>query len=526
LGELKTMDDNDSLLNDIGVLVEILLRQWMLVGIVTILCALFAGIVTISLSKKYEAEVLIAPNRISATASFGSNIQTLTEEQLMTMVGTSSTDRKTRLGSYVQLVKNPAIAGEMLNKFKDKLPKDLQSVDDILKIVTGKVVNNSDLIQISVVTKDPKLSADLANAWGEAFVNQVNLIYSDSGTSDVYQSIQGQTDSSKKVYDDAQAAVEAFYAQNQESNLQRLINESQSEVNYLSLGYTNVISSVVGLQAQASIAAYGQKVGDLQNQLQQAYSDRSLTNQYLTSAQDMYEQVKNGGDGAAATNTIALNLLKAQVFAIGGNLGNIFIQSNPAPISTDAMLSDLNGLIGVLKDRQQVLDGQIQALSVSLSAPQGGTLDTSLGQQAQNAIQNFSDFSTSGEVNSSNSTRQQRILALENNINQLQAQLGKVQSQRQELERARDLAWDTYKNLATKEAELTVATQTKGTEVSFAAPAAIPTQDMVSGFKNVAIAIAAGLLLGLFAAYGVEFWWRYKGLEPHPMIAFNRRRKE
>lgn len=520
------MDENESLLIDIGKMVEILFRQWRIVVVSTILCALVAGLVTYSMPKSYKASALIASTHISASASFGSNIQTVTEEQLMASVSAASADQKTRLGSFVQLIKNPAIAQKILTEFKGRLPGNISNTDDLLQVVSGNLVNNSDLIQISVVMNDPELTADIANAWGDAFVNQVNQIYSDSGTSDVYQSIQGQTAASKKDYDNAQAAVEAFYAQNQEANLQRLISEGQSEVDSLSVGYTKVISSVVGLQAQTSIAAYGQKVQDLQNQLQQVYADRSLTNQYLSSAQDMYEQVKNGGDGAAATNTIALNLLKAQVFAIGGNLGNIFIQSNPAPISADAMLADLNGLIGVLKNRQQALDGQIQALSVSLSAPQGGTLDTSLGQQAQNAIQNFSDFSTSGGVNNNNSTRQQRILALENNINQLRAQLANVQSQKQELERARDLAWETYKNLATKEAELTVATQTKGAEVSFAAPAAVPTQDTVSGSKNVAVAAVAGLLLGIFAAYGIEFWWRYKSIEPYPLITFQRRRKE
>jgi uncharacterized protein involved in exopolysaccharide biosynthesis len=518
------MEENDSLLNDIGALVEVLLRQWGIIVLLTIFCALLAGVVLLQSPKNYKASVLIASTRISASASFGSNIQTITEEQLMATVSAASADRKTRLASYVQLIENPAIAQSVMTKLKGQLPENLNSVEALLQAVSGEVVNNSDLIQISATSQDPRLSANLANAWGEAFVNQVNQIYSDSGTSDVFQSIQVQTVAAQKVYDDAQAAVENFYSQSQEANLQRLINEQQSEVNYLSLGYTKVISSVVALQAQTSIASFNQKVQDMQNHLQQKYADRRLADQYLSSAQDMYAQVKNGGDGAAASNTIALNLLKAQVFATGANLGNMLIQSNPVPVSAEAMLADLNGLIGVLKDRQQTLDGQIQTLSASLTAPQGGTLDTSLGQQAQNAIQNFSDFSTTGEVNNNRTIRQQRILALEDNLNQLQSQLEKVQSQKQGLVTARDLAWNTYKNLVTKEAELTVDAQTKGAEVSFAAPAAVPTQDLVSGSKNVAIAAAAGLLLGLFVAYGIEFWWRYKGIQPRPITLLPRRR--
>ena len=193
------MDENDSLLIDIGKMVEILLRQWRIVVVSTILCALVAGLVTFSLPKNYKASALIASTHISASASFGSNIQTVTEEQLMASVSAASADQKTRLGSFVQLIKNPAIAQKILTEFKGRLPGNIANTDDLLQTVSGNLVNNSDLIQISVVMNDPKLTADIANAWGEEFVNEVNQIYSDSGTSDVYQSIQGQTSASKKV---------------------------------------------------------------------------------------------------------------------------------------------------------------------------------------------------------------------------------------------------------------------------------------------------------------------------------------
>jgi hypothetical protein len=305
-----------------------------------------------------------------------------------------------------------------------------------------------------------------------------------------------------------------------------MITENQAEINYLSIGYTHVISSVVVLQTQASTAAYDQKINDLTTQLQDKYALRRLVGEYLSDAQGMYDQVQKGGDGAAASNTLALNLLKAQVFAANGDLGNIIIQSNPVPLSASAMTSDLSAMIEVLKTRQQALDGEIQSLSSSISTPQGSTLDLSLGQQAQNAVQNFSNSISYMPSDNSNTPRENRILSLEDATNQLNAQLLKAQSQKNDLVRARDLAWDTYKNLATKTAELEVTSKTENTTVALASPAAVPDNDLTSTTKNVLLALVAGLILGIFAACAIEFWWVYKGIQPHPFTFLPRRRDE
>ena len=82
------------------------------------------------------------------------------------------------------------------------------------------------------------------------------------------------------------------------------------------------------------------------------------------------------------------------------------------------------------------------------------------------------------------------------------------------MSRARDLAWTTYSQLATKEAELAVAAYTSGASVSLSVPASPPKNDTVSGAKNVVLASGVGFFLGIGLALGVEMWWNYKNLEP------------
>jgi hypothetical protein len=45
----------------------------------------------------------------------------------------------------------------------------------------------------------------------------------------------------------------------------------------------------------------------------------------------------------------------------------------------------------------------------------------------------------------------------------------------------------------------------------------VPENDVVSVTKNAALAAVVGLLLGIGAAYFIEFWWSYKGLQPQPI---------
>jgi uncharacterized protein involved in exopolysaccharide biosynthesis len=518
------MQENEDLVIDLGKYIEVLFRQWQLIIGLTLMLALLTGLATILLPKKYQAASLIATTKVASSVSFGSTIQTLSDAQSLAAGASSLVDKKARIESYVQMVKSPTVAQKVLDELGSRLNPGDRSITKLIEIVDGQVVPNSDSIQISVIYQDPQLAADIATAWAKSYVDQVNLVYSDAGTVDSYTAIKDQLSAAKNTYDGAQSALESFTAQNREANLQRRIAENHAEIDNLSIGYTDVISTVVNLQTQASTVAYDQKIKDLTTQLQEKYAERRLVDQNLANAQDMYDQDQKGGDGAAASNTLALNLLKAQVFAANGGLGNIIIQSSPVPLSAASMASDLSALIDVLKTRQQALDGEIQSLSAGIGTSQGSTLDLTLAQQAQASVQNFSNSVSYMPSENSNTPRENRIQTLEDSTNQLNAQLLKVQSQKAELTRARDLAWDTFKNLSTKETELEVTSKTENTTVALAAPAAVPNKDQNSTVTTVLLAALAGLILGIFAAYAIEFWWRYKGIESHPIGFLPRRR--
>lgn len=112
------------------------------------------------------------------------------------------------------------------------------------------------------------------------------------------------------------------------------------------------------------------------------------------------------------------------------------------------------------------------------------------------------------------------MVQLEDELNQLQAQAASETDREQELIRARDLAWSTYSNLAIKEAELTISTEPLGSEVSLAVPASTPKATRSDILRNTLLGALIGLIVGIGVAYIVEFWWRYKGVQPKPVKFF------
>ena len=262
-------DSNGSFTQDLGKIVEILLRQWQLILSVTLVCAIAAGLMTYLSPKSYQAETLVATNRMASSVSFGSEIETLTEEQLPFI----RVDPETRLQSYLLMLKNPLIAQQVLDEVSDQMDKGDQSVTSLLNIVDGEVVGRSDTIRIIVTHQDPEVAAAIANAWGKAYVEQVNTVYSPNVSDESLDTIQIQASEAKKVYEAAQAELEAFITANKSDALSRQIIEQEEKINNLVAVRNAALLAILESQSQASVDVYGLRVQDLQSQLAEAYDN-------------------------------------------------------------------------------------------------------------------------------------------------------------------------------------------------------------------------------------------------------------
>jgi hypothetical protein len=297
--------------------------------------------------------------------------------------------------------------------------------------------------------------------------------------------------------------LEALIAANQIDELTQKISQTQRTIDNL---------------ATIRLAAIDAETENIQERLSDTFEDSRNIDRFLKSALTMRDQVVNGGPGAAASNALALNLLKAQIFTTAGtdeNLANVTLQTSLLSPTEQEMAADLDSLIGVLQRRQTDLEAEIRAISTQLLASESqeaqsaaGSQDNPLNPYGFNDVANFSIDGTSID---------KKILELHEYIREFQGDIARYQGRLLDLSQARNLAWETYKNLVTKEAELGVVTGIQGKALSLASPATAPEGDPVNTLKNVLLSTAVGLTLGVLSAFALEFWWKYKGLDPVPV---------
>ena len=463
---------------DLGKYIDTFFRQWRLIAIATFLCAFTAGLVSVLQPKTYEASVLIASTRSFSTVSFGSAIEIVSEGELE---GLKLVDPQSRLNSYVQMVKNPLIAEKILTQFGDHFDEDTR-VAGILEMVEGSVAEKSDAVEIVVQADDPELAADIANAWGDAYEEQLNSLYANSSQSvATLENIQDQMMFARIDYEQSQENLEEYIRDNRADEIERRIE---------------LLSVYIEQASQYT-----------QNELSDIYAELRQVSLLLGDAKLMDEQLIVGGEQVVSSNTLPLMLLKVQAFSFPNsslfppqNQIHLEYQVTPFTASLSQMKQDINGLVEVLGDRKIDLQNNIDNMISVISS----------GERADNM----------GSISGVDGKIYSEVLAIQNLEEQkreLQAQLAEERNQEQELMRARDLAWTTYTNLATKEEELKVTVNTQGVAVVIAVPAVAPTSDMSKDSVNVALAALVGLMLGVGAAFFIEFWWSYKGFEPQPI---------
>jgi len=483
---------DDEIKIDFGKYIETLVRQWLWI----VVCALGLGFLVGAysmlinrISPSYRAVALVSSAQTVSEVNFGSAISSTSDVQLAQAAAAGAQylyDRKARLQSYVSLVQNGAVVEQVLQEVGPKLINkkgEPIAAASLLRMVSAVLIPNTDTIRLSVTYNDPVIAAEIANAWGNAYVQRINELYGGSSSGTSNQAIQEQTAQAKTDYEKAQAALDDFIAHNKIAEYSHQSDE---------------ISSVNNGLLTARTSAGNQQVADHLARLDRAYSDSRQIGLFLDNAVSMRAAVNSGGESAAISNALALTMLKTQIYAAFQGTNTLQVQNLPealgstiSTVNAAGMVADLDALISTLKTRQTELDTLINTLSSIV--------------ENEDYLMNFSY---------ANNPIEQKILENQQKIQDLQSLISTENSTLNELTRARDQAWQTYSALTTKSAEMGVAAQTSGVVVVFSSPATPPEEKVIRSRNNVMLAAGVGLLIGVIVAYAYEFWQNYKGRQP------------
>ena len=405
---------------DFGKYIETLVRQWQWIAA----CALGLGILALAYSlfinlasPSYQAVALVASAQTVSDVNFGSAITSTSDVQLaQTAAGGAQYfyDRAARLQSFVSQVQNGAVAEQVLEELGPRLDNkkgEPTTAAALLGMVSADLIPKTDTIQISVTYGDPVIAAEIANAWGKAYVQRINELYGGSSSGMSTLATEAQTAQAKTDYDKAQAALDDFIAHNKVDEYTRQIEEITVIVTSLRGARSTATSTIINEQVDAEqqvinelykaqaanqllalqqdqesrrqlITAYitalstgrqavfNQQAQDILARLDQAYSDSRQIGLFFDNAVSMRAAVNVGGDAAARSNALALTMLKTQIYAAFPGTNTLQIQNLPEALGSSistvyaaGMVADLDALISTLETRQTELNELTATLS-------------------------------------------------------------------------------------------------------------------------------------------------------------------
>ena len=572
---------------DLRVYLDILIRWWREIALITVLSALFAGGAIFALRQtqqsQYEATATAVIARVSSDVNFDERFLTTSNDGAETSVVAS------RRAALLGLVKSGAIAQTVINELGAQWPEEEREPAILLKRVEAKLApgpdarNPSDLIQITITADDPEKAAAIANAWSHDYVDAVNAIYGQVPEA-VIASVEAEQTAVEQRYLEAQDTLETFIGASQIDSFTRQLETDRALLETLKLGQITAASAVINRDMNArldlfnhlldaevmpSLALLEQQTSQNVQGITDLLAIRSQIQQSLGQARTLQAQVSAGGDAAAATNALALQLLKAQVFASTSPASAMTLPNRlqfnidaAAPVTVDEQQTDVDALITALEGYLTQIDEQVEALGQEIlgndsyqfvdeltdrgftlsasppanvtAAPDDATGTPTTGeetdeesQQAESALSQaivasyeslfgLGALANQAQIVGSSSTGAgelaRTIAGLEKNIQTLSAQLeGETATQRQ-LDQQRNLAWTAYDTLNNKMVELNLARSAANSEVRLGAPAIPPVKPIpgTSLIMATALAGAVGFMFAIFLA----FFATYMGQEP------------
>lgn len=237
--------------------------------------------------------------------------------------------------------------------------------------------------------------------------------------------------------------------------------EIQSQANAAKSDYDQKEATLIAYLRDNPIDQLTRGISKDQQTITDVLTVENKINHLIDDAKSLQGQMSSGTSGNGHGDELAALLLEASAFSTFANLPvtlQVPIDQSSTGSTPADQLRDLNLLITTLEARQK----SIQAEGVDQTQEE---------------------------------------------INRLQAQLEQENAKKQELTRARDLAWSTYMTLASKAAEVNVADQAGVGVVQVAVSAAAPLgPTSPNRTQYTLLAAMVGLVLGIGIAFLLEYF--------------------
>ncbi|WP_058485654.1 GumC family protein [Defluviitalea phaphyphila] len=421
-------------------LIEVILKGKKLIGIITAVTVIISIVISFAMPKVYEANTTLLANPIGSQQSkeiidSSDVLDTISQYPEMT------------LETYKEQFSNAEVLQAVIDELdlKDKNDEKIK-VSDLKNKINVEVIDDTNLIKVTVKDKDPELAAKIANTLGDKFIDFI-------------------TDMTKKK---SQQAVEAITEQ-LEIEKQALDEEAQKKRDYL-------INS-------EDIETLNQEIEIIRQQL----------TDYKQNLIDVEKQIQSD---IKALETLAENGIKSTNIDLEAIKGKIEL-SEVKDITTDEENTDNNTINNTGND---INIGQSLEFNISnSSALESAMLTAQRTQMETRLVQNISE----------KEVLEQKIEELQERLSNLRATLATEEYKYNEVMRNYQLAEQSFQAYLTKknEAEQNAAADIGRASIIVSSPATAPDIPASPNKKlNVAIGLVLGLMIGVFVVFFKEYW--------------------
>ncbi len=332
------------------------------------------------------------------------------------------------------------------------LPEAEQDLSHLRSKLKATASNDPNVIELRAGHNDAKTAAEVVNAWADVFVERVNELYESDQDVQFFEQRLADADESLRA---AEQALIEFQGRNQAAILAAQLASARQDVWDYAAEQREIERVVRNARAL-------QERTDTQQEEARADLDDELAALLLYiqafSIQTSQPVQTSSYDAAELTGEINLSLTHLS-------------SENPSPIQLQISGSALLSLERTVGELTALLEGLVTMLEARQD-----------------------------EINT-------RVALLESQILTLQQQLEVVETEKDRLTRARDVARETHLILSRKVDETRIAAQDESGGARRASYAAVPTKP-VSPRKllNTAVAGALGLFTGVFGAFALAYW--------------------
>lgn len=272
-------------------LIEILLKGWKLIAIITAICVLAAGVFSFFIIEPtYEAKsVLMASFATDKLASISKN-----GESVEAILNTISTYPVLTIQTYKEQIKSPKVLQQVIEEL-NLTKKEITRVQ-LRDMISLEAIKDTNLIEIKVTNSDPKLAADIANTVAKRFTEFVTDI-SREQASKSSKFLKTQIESEKQKLDSASLELKKIMAQPR--GVDELTSEQEAKLTLLSEYKVGVVEKEVELsKLKAGLAAAEE---ELKRAPQILVTNKSVSEDQLLSSIISEEKNKSATETAGIT---------------------------------------------------------------------------------------------------------------------------------------------------------------------------------------------------------------------------------